>query len=272
MVTVRLLCSGIMLALLEHSVAGSSDSEPIPSMVFDSDDQCLASADASKCGLELLQRRGRQLTDSVPLNEFTMAHRAKAGSSTDSLGEGANVAEQYALAQASVGCTEERGNCYYTKSCCSTSWHPLTCYLKISHVAVCRPTGNCVPGIHNDEPPEWQQPWACTVWGSDPAAPPVPGAAGAAASGTGAVASGAGAAAAAVVCATGAVPPRTVTAVVDLHSAERQLLLHQVVLPDVLPCHVLHEERARSCLPKDGHLRPGHQLQRTARVAAALEL
>merc|ERR1712039_426908 len=60
-------------------------------------------------------------------------------------------------------CTQERGNCYSSQTCCSQS---QTCYLKHEHVAVCRPTGNCVAGVHLDDKPEHQTPWACTVWPS----------------------------------------------------------------------------------------------------------
>ena len=62
-------------------------------------------------------------------------------------------------------------NCLRKPRCCNPA---MTCFMKDSDYGQCLPF--CIPGIHWNDPPRYQTPWACTpVGGSGPSpAPPPP--------------------------------------------------------------------------------------------------
>jgi len=55
-------------------------------------------------------------------------------------------------------CSSGDYNCMDTKCCKDPA---MTCYAKDGHYAKCLPS--CEPGIHDDDPPEYQQEWSCKV-------------------------------------------------------------------------------------------------------------
>eukprot|EP00439_Symbiodinium_sp_Y106_P052608 s3598_g7.t1 len=61
-------------------------------------------------------------------------------------------------------------NCLSKPTCCDPA---MTCFMKDSAYGQCLPF--CVPGIHWNDPPQYQTPWACTpVGGSGPSPSPPP--------------------------------------------------------------------------------------------------
>mmetsp|Transcript_50022 Transcript_50022/g.126083 ORF Transcript_50022/g.126083 Transcript_50022/m.126083 type:complete len:478 (-) Transcript_50022:97-1530(-) len=73
-------------------------------------------------------------------------------------------------ALSAVGCTASyTHNCMHNPVCCD----PTTkCYAKDVAVAVC--LHSCEPGIHENDPPQWQTPWTCNLVGGSPATAPAP--------------------------------------------------------------------------------------------------
>ena len=60
-------------------------------------------------------------------------------------------------------------NCLTTPRCCDPL---MTCYMKNSEYGNCLPL--CIPGIHYNDPPQFQTPWACTPVGGPGPSPPSP--------------------------------------------------------------------------------------------------
>lgn len=65
------------------------------------------------------------------------------------------------------GCSSSWGSCQLTR-CCSAGY---ACYQKDNTYAQCQPAGQCVPGVHADDPVK--TPWSCAVL--SPSGPPPPG-------------------------------------------------------------------------------------------------
>ncbi|CAJ1354117.1 unnamed protein product [Effrenium voratum] len=60
-------------------------------------------------------------------------------------------------------------NCMSNTKCCDER---TRCYAKDAKVAVC--LHSCTPGIHLNDPPQWQTPWTCDLLGGSPAPSPRP--------------------------------------------------------------------------------------------------
>eukprot|EP01098_Paradermamoeba_levis_P012734 TRINITY_DN5636_c0_g1_i2.p1 TRINITY_DN5636_c0_g1~~TRINITY_DN5636_c0_g1_i2.p1 ORF type:complete len:732 (+),score=274.29 TRINITY_DN5636_c0_g1_i2:106-2301(+) len=61
------------------------------------------------------------------------------------------------------------GNCIKAPGCCGSG---QLCYEKDQYWASCMNTGSCAPGIHSDDPPQYQTPWSCRPLGVNTAARP----------------------------------------------------------------------------------------------------
>jgi len=66
-------------------------------------------------------------------------------------------------------CTAQYQDCR-SSQCCSDPG--LTCFRKDTNYATCQ--FSCTPGIHSDEPPQFQTPWSCQVLGAAPSPMPSP--------------------------------------------------------------------------------------------------
>lgn len=64
----------------------------------------------------------------------------------------------------SKGTCPADGNCTKSPSCCGNG---LVCYQKDQYWASCRPQGQCAPGIHLDDPKQYQTPWSCKAIGGN---------------------------------------------------------------------------------------------------------
>lgn len=94
------------------------------------------------------------------------------GAQEDRLNATAEVLQGVSLRGAlQTGCTASyTHNCMSNPVCCDQT---TRCYAKDDAVAVC--LHSCEPGIHSNDPPQWQTPWTCRAVAAPPGSTPQPG-------------------------------------------------------------------------------------------------